>query len=154
MRPLGRGQQADRVAAAALCDVRDGLALRKAQVTLIPGNVPPAITDANGRFIFRKLPPATYTLHAQHPEFPLIVSGLAATSPLMVMLGPQEKKSDLVMALIPGASISGSVMDEDGRPLSGCNVQTLQFAPGPGRARWPSSGSGGRDRHSGSRARP
>jgi hypothetical protein len=106
--------------------------VRKAQVTLIPGNVPQAISDANGRFIFRKLAPGTYTLHAQHPEFPLIVFGLAATSPLMVTLGPQEKKSELVLALIPGAWISGRVMDQDDRPLSGCNVQTLQFAPGPG----------------------
>ena len=106
--------------------------VRKAQVTLVPGNVPPAITDANGHFLFSKLPPSTYTLHAQHPEFPLIVSGLAATSPLMVTLGPQEKKSDLVLSLTPGASISGRVMDEDGRPIPSCNVQTLQFAPGPG----------------------
>ena len=106
--------------------------VRKAQVTLASGNAPPAITDANGRFIFRKLPAGTYTLHAQHPEFPLIVSGLAAASPLMVTLGPQEKKSDLVMALTPGASISGRVTDQDDRPLSGCSVQTLQFASGPG----------------------
>lgn len=106
--------------------------VRKAQVTLAPGNAPPAITDANGRFIFRKLPPGTYTLHAQHPEFPLIVSGLAAASPLMVTLGPQEKKSDLVMALTPGASISGRVTDQDDRSLSGCSVQSLQFAAGPG----------------------
>ncbi len=106
--------------------------VRKAQVTLVPGNVPPAITDANGHFRFSKLPPSTYTLHAQHPEFPLIVSGLAGTSPLMVTLAPQEKKSDLVLALTPGASIGGRVMDQDDRPISSCNVQTLQFAPGPG----------------------
>jgi hypothetical protein len=107
-------------------------AVRKAQVTLVPGSVPPAITDANGHFIFRKLPAGAYTLHAQHLEFPVIVSGLAATSPLMVTLGPQEKKSDLVMKLTPGASISGRVLDPDDRPLSGCSVQTLQFAPGSG----------------------
>jgi hypothetical protein len=109
--------------------------VRKAQVTLVPGNVPPAITDANGRFIFRKLPPGTYTLYTQHPEFPLIVSGLAGTTPLMVTLGPQEKKSELVLALTPGASISGRVLDQDDRPLSGCTVQTLQFAAGPGASR-------------------
>jgi hypothetical protein len=105
-------------------------AVRKAQVTIVPGNVPQAITDANGRFIFRKLAPGTYSLLAQHPEYPLMVSGMAAASPLSVTLGPQEKKSDLVMALTPGASISGRVMDEDDRPISGCSVQTLQFAPG------------------------
>jgi hypothetical protein len=85
--------------------------VRKAQVTIVPGNVPEAITDANGHFIFRKLASGTYSLLAQHPEYPLMVSGMAAASPLSVTLGPQEKKSDLVMALIPGASISGRVMD-------------------------------------------
>lgn len=109
--------------------------VRKAQVTLVPGNVPQVITDANGRFIFRKLPPGMYTLLAQHPEFPLMVSGMAATSPLMVSLGPQERKGDQVIALTPGASISGRVTDEDDRVLSGCSVQTLQFAPGPGNNR-------------------
>jgi hypothetical protein len=107
--------------------------VRKAQVTIVPGNVPEAITDANGHFIFRKLASGTYSLLAQHPEYPLMVSGMAAASPLSVTLGPQEKKSDLVMALIPGASISGRVMDEDDRPVSGCSIQTLQFAPGTGR---------------------
>ena len=105
--------------------------VRKAQVTMVPGNVPAAITDANGRFAFRNLPPGTYSLHAQHTEFPLIVSGQAATSPLIVTLTAHEKKSDLVMALTPGASINGRVMDEDAKPLPGCSVQTMQFAPGP-----------------------
>jgi hypothetical protein len=105
----------------------------KAQVTLVPGNVAQAITDSNGRFIFRKLAPGTYSLLAQHPEYPLMVSGMASASPLSVTLGPQEKKSDLVIALTPGASISGRVMDEDDRPVSGCSVQTLQFAPGTAR---------------------
>ncbi|HVP45457.1 MAG TPA: carboxypeptidase-like regulatory domain-containing protein [Bryobacteraceae bacterium] len=105
--------------------------VRKAQVTMVPGNVPPAVTDANGHFAFRKLPPGTYSLHAQHPEFPVVVSGLAGTSPLTVTLAPHEKKSDLVMTLTPGASISGRVMNEDEKPVGGCAVQAMQFAPGP-----------------------
>jgi len=105
--------------------------VRKAQVTMVPGNAPPAVTDENGRFVFRNLPAGTYVLHAQHPEFPLIVAGLAATSPLSVTLAAHERKTGLVLTLTPGASISGRVMDEDEKPLAGCSVQSMQFAPGP-----------------------
>ncbi len=56
-------------------------AVRKAQVTLSPGNAAPAVTDANGHFAFRNLAAGTYMLHAQHPEYPVIVAGLAAARP-------------------------------------------------------------------------
>jgi protocatechuate 3,4-dioxygenase beta subunit len=104
--------------------------VRKAQVTMVPGNMPPAVTDAEGHFAFRKLPPGTYVLHAQHPEYPLMESGVVAMSPLSVTLTSHENKEGLVMALTPGASVSGRVMDQDGKPVAGCNVQTMQFAPG------------------------
>lgn len=97
--------------------------------------VPAAITDANGRFTFRNLPPGTYFLQAQHPEFPLITTGLAAGHPLVVTLIPDEQQRGLVIPLTPGGSITGRILNEDGKPVSGCYTQALRYAPGqPGNA--------------------
>ncbi len=97
--------------------------------------VPPTVTDANGRFTFRNLPPGTYFLVAQHPEFPLITTGLAASHPLTVTLMADEQQRGLVISLAPGGSITGRILNEDGKPAAGCHTQALQYAPGqPGSA--------------------
>jgi hypothetical protein len=92
--------------------------------------VPAAVTDANGHFTFRNLPPGTYFLQAQHPEFPLITTGLAASHPLVVTLIPDERQRGLVIPLTPGGSITGRILNEDGKPVSGCYTQALRYAPG------------------------
>ncbi|HUJ20672.1 MAG TPA: carboxypeptidase-like regulatory domain-containing protein [Bryobacteraceae bacterium] len=104
--------------------------VRKAQVMLHYGNTPPAVTDATGHFAFQKLPAGTYSLTAQHPAFPQVQSVVSRFS-ASVTLGQDEQKHDLVITLMPGASISGRVTDEDGKPIAGCSVQTAQFAQGP-----------------------
>ena len=101
--------------------------VRKAQVTL--GAFTPAVTDAGGRFVFRNLQPGNYQLLAQHPEFPPPIS--SARPPVMVTLAQDEQKRDIVIPLSPGASLSGRVLDEDGKPLPGCFIQALQFQTVP-----------------------
>ena len=92
--------------------------------------VPAAVTDANGHFTFRNLPPGTYFLQAQHPEFPLVTTGMAASHPLVVTLIPDEQQRGLVIPLTPGGSITGRILNEDGKPVSGCYTQALRYAPG------------------------
>ncbi len=102
--------------------------VKKAQVTL-SANAGPVVTDGTGRFVFRNLAPGVYWLQAWHPLFPQ-ATGAIARRPLNVTLGPDEQKRDLVIALTPGATISGSIFDEDRKPLAGCNVQAMEFQPG------------------------
>jgi hypothetical protein len=105
--------------------------IRKAQVVAgSTANVPPAVTDSNGRFAFRNLATGTYWLQAQHPEFPQAMSGLTASSPVTVDLAHDEQKRDVVISLAPGSSISGRILNEDRKPVTGCYAQALQFAPG------------------------
>jgi hypothetical protein len=92
--------------------------------------VPPTVTDANGHFTFRNLPPGTYFLVAQHPEFPLITTGLAASHPLTVTLMADEQQRGLVISLTPGGSITGRILNEEGKPAADCHAQALQYAPG------------------------
>ena len=105
--------------------------VRGAQIVVgSEAGVPPAVTDANGHFAFRNLAPGTYFLQAQHPEFPLITTGLAASHPLTVTLMPDEHQRGLVIPLAPGGSIAGRILNEDGKPVAGCSAQALQYAPG------------------------
>ena len=103
--------------------------VRKAQVIVVP-DVPPAITDASGRFAFRNLKPGTYYLQARHPDFPVVTNGLAPSQLLTVNLSQDEQKRDVVIALIPGGSVSGRIVDEDRKPIAGCAAQVLQFVAG------------------------
>ena len=102
--------------------------VRQAQVT-ISANAMPAVTDSTGRFVFRNLAPGTYWLQANHPLFPRPERGMAVR-PLSITLGPDEQKRDLVIPLTPGATIGGTLFDEDRKPLSGCSVEALGFQPG------------------------
>lgn len=105
--------------------------VRGAQIVVgSEAGVPAAVTDANGHFVFRNLAPGTYFLIAQHPEFPMITTGLAASHPLTVTLMPGEQQRGLVIALTPGGSITGRIRDDDGKPVAGCHTQALQYAPG------------------------
>ncbi|HLN04146.1 MAG TPA: carboxypeptidase regulatory-like domain-containing protein [Bryobacteraceae bacterium] len=101
--------------------------VRQAQVT-ISANAPPAVTDSTGRFAFRNLAPGTYWLQADHPLFSR--SARAAARPLNITLGQDEQKRDVVIPLTPGATITGTVLDEDKKPMEGCNVQAFRFQPG------------------------
>ena len=106
-------------------------AVRGAQIVVgSEAGVPAAVTDANGHFAFRNLAPGTYFLQAQHPEFPLVTTGLAASHPLTVTLMPDEQHRGLVIPLAPGGSITGRILNEDGKPVAGCSTQALQHAPG------------------------
>jgi len=103
--------------------------VRKAQVTLTFGGVTPAVTDASGHFVFRNLPPGSYQVQAQHPEFPQPMS--SPPPAVMVALAQDEQKRDIVIPLSPGASVSGRILDEDGKPLAGCSVEALYPQAGP-----------------------
>lgn len=110
--------------------------VKKAQVVLMGGNVtmappqagrrftPPqpksAVTDAGGGFSFHDLPPGRYDLQVYHQRYPMSRNGMARQT---VALKPGEKTSRVTVELMPGAAVSGRVLDEDGDPVVGCFVQ-------------------------------
>jgi hypothetical protein len=91
--------------------------LRKVMVSLALGNQPlgpDASTDDSGAFEFHNLKPGQYQLGVARRDYP---------AGKIIMVSPSENPDPLKIELIPGARVSGRILDEDGDPLIGCGVQ-------------------------------
>jgi protocatechuate 3,4-dioxygenase beta subunit len=92
----------------------------KSMVTAQTQNAQPqtAITDTSGKFTFNSLSAGQYQLTVTHPSYPQGRMGVRKS--LEVKDGTA---SGVTVELVPGASITGRILDEDGDPLNGCFVQ-------------------------------
>src|SRR5205814_1760184 len=86
----------------------------------------PAVTDASGHFAFKQLPAGSFFVQAQASGFPVSPLKIGISS-AQITLAVDEHKADLTLSLVPGASISGHVADEEGTPMADCQVSALQF---------------------------
>jgi hypothetical protein len=77
------------------------------------------VTDAAGSFTLANVDPGKYSVTAQHANY-LDGRGLGASKTVEIKAG--ENAASINVELIPGASISGHVVDEDGDPMNGCGV--------------------------------
>jgi protocatechuate 3,4-dioxygenase beta subunit len=78
------------------------------------------ITDASGAFAFNDLSPGQYQLIVTHQNYPQArMGGVHKT----VQLTAVDSAASVTVELIPGAAVTGHVVDEDGDPLTGCNIQ-------------------------------
>lgn len=102
------------------------LPVRKAQVMLLSrkGTSDSALTDASGAFAFSGLAPGVYDVQAGHRSYPQRPMGPTRQS-VTIRTGEETR---VTLELVPGAMVSGRVVDEDGDPLAGCMVQV--FASG------------------------
>lgn len=109
--------------------------LRRAIVTLSTVEAQPqdavAWTDANGRFSFGYLPAGRYQLRVTKDGYqPAAYNGAGNPNrpPETIQLAASESQSDLILHMKLISSISGVVLDEDGDPLSGVQVQVMRPA--------------------------
>ncbi|HML18135.1 MAG TPA: carboxypeptidase-like regulatory domain-containing protein [Bryobacteraceae bacterium] len=75
-----------------------------------------AVTDAGGSFAFENLPIGQFQITVQQTNYPQAPPSSA------VEIKPGEIAGPVTVELIPGAVISGHIVDEDGDPLNGCGV--------------------------------
>ena len=94
--------------------------LRNAMVTLEVNSTVPqppearVITDDAGAFAFHDLKPGQYRAVAFRPDYPAWKT---------ITVSPSENPDSVHIELVPGAIVSGRILDEDGDPLNGCWVQ-------------------------------
>jgi hypothetical protein len=93
--------------------------VRKAEVTLSGQSPTRALTDQTGRFIFRGLPPGTFSVIAQRAGFEALVLS-------QITLAADEKKTGIEIELVPLAAISGRIVDEFGGPIADCSVGAMK----------------------------
>jgi hypothetical protein len=86
-----------------------------------------AVTDASGHFAFRQLPAGRYNIFASNEKYPSAQGAFNPDQQLSVSVAAEEQKQDVTLSLTPGASVRGRIVDEEGNPMSGCNVAAMQF---------------------------
>lgn len=79
-----------------------------------------AITDASGTFTLSNLQPGHYRLLFQQQNYPQARFGSVVKN---VDVKAGETAGPVTVELIPGASISGKIVDEDGDVIQGCFIQ-------------------------------
>jgi hypothetical protein len=85
-------------------------------------------TDSAGRFAFRNVPLTGYQLNAERiGYFATGVNGERGTPGIMVVGNLTDAKSsaNVMLYLMPGASVSGRVLDSNGQPAPRIEVQAL-----------------------------
>jgi hypothetical protein len=116
-------------------NTKTGEPVRKAEILLLAMDrpagslVPPAAVtaDAAGKFRFQGLAAGRYSVRAERGGF-LRMIGIPGSDrgPVLVTLAEGESSRDVKLRLIPGALLAGRVLDEDGEPVIGARVQTMQ----------------------------
>ena len=109
--------------------------LANVQISLIGPNAaspvgtmaqPQAISEQNGNFIISNLSPGIYTVSAQLDGY--FGPDVNGTSPSIVRASVNvaaTQSNDVAFKLVPGGTISGSVLDEAGLPAINVSVQAL-----------------------------
>jgi len=86
-----------------------------------------AWTDEQGRFGFGFLPAGPYTLKVNKDDYVESVFGRRSNKPPgIIVLAPGETRTDFVIRLVRVATISGTVLDEDGDPIPNATIKLFR----------------------------
>jgi hypothetical protein len=86
-----------------------------------------SVTDAAGKAVFERLPDGQFTVQAGHPNYP--PPRRFGMFRQQVELKPGERKQRISIGMVPAASLTGRIVDQDGDPVPQCNVQAMRRDP-------------------------
>ncbi len=106
-----------------------------------------AVTDAGGRFAIQDLEAGVYHMAAERNGFTGAQYGTRGPerpgTPLT--LSPGQHTRDIVLRLVPHGVLAGRVLDEDGEPVQGVQVNVLRYRFFRGKRQLAPSGGSGTD---------
>jgi hypothetical protein len=117
---------------------RAAVTLRRSEVTrgMKEPSTYTASSNSAGKYEFTGVEPGTYVLTADRNGFAV------ARYSTLVKLGPGQKSSGLLLMMTPHAVITGRVVDEEGEPVVGADVQVSSLFYAQGRKQLSRSGGG------------
>jgi Carboxypeptidase regulatory-like domain len=119
------------IAGTIVTDDKDRRPLRRARVALMTAeheNGRSVVTDDEGRFAFRNVAPGRYLLSAKKPGYVTLEYGAKrAARPGVALVVEDGKQLTIVMPLPRGAVIAGTIVDQNGQPVSTATVQAIRF---------------------------
>lgn len=106
--------------------------VRKAQLNLYANELRVPIhtsTDAEGRFVFEEIPPGDYTLSAVHPRFVAVDDSGAfrGAASRRVSVAEGQTVKGILFKMMPGAVVTGRVIDEFGDPQPRARVALQRY---------------------------
>jgi len=86
-----------------------------------------AVTDAAGHFHIDNVTPGQYQPMATKDGFIPPLGDRWPAGAKLVSVAEEQEVKDLVVKLVPLATVNGRVLDEDGDPMMGAQVQALRY---------------------------
>lgn len=111
-----------------------GQPLNRAEVTLEPaagrGREYAAVTTRDGKFLLANIEPGDYRLGVERDgyvdhEYGQVTPSRPGTT---LVIAADQNVRDVVISMVPTATITGRVYDEEGEPIVGATVRALQYA--------------------------
>jgi protocatechuate 3,4-dioxygenase beta subunit len=102
-----------------------------------------ALTDSDGKFAFRNLPPGSYSFRAQRQGFfgPMTPLGTYAPNVTKTIAVESNKTAQVDVGMVQGGVLRGLVSDPDGQPAENYAVVTARPAYANGRYVWQLTGA-------------
>jgi len=97
------------------------------------GDCPQTLTAADGSFVFSEVTPGTYTVFVRATDFVSQGYGQGPRGiPCTISLSSGQKIENIDIRLVAGGIISGTVFDEDNKPVKDVRVVALSVRYQPG----------------------
>jgi len=92
-----------------------------------------AASDGNGRFLIEDVQPGTYAVSADRQGFMLEAEGAPGAPPPNLKVEAGQSLNDVKIKLVPLGVIAGRVLDDDGDPVRGAQVQAMAYTYNAGK---------------------